>query len=492
MTGQQTEHKKESSLKGANQRRDRVIFDAACALVIGLFIWAAEPGVLELQSNHAQRAYYNLLVQGFSAGQLNLKIAVPPELAQMADPYDPANQAHTATVWDMSYYKGKLYIYYGVTPALVLYWPYEALTGRYLPDAFAIAIFLMAGFMIAARLIYSIWRRYFADVSVWVPAAGTFAMGAAIVALELGWPWYRVTEVAVSCGFTFSMLALLAVWRAMDEPKRPVAWLLLASLSYGLAVGARPSLLFGAIILMIPVARAWCVAAGQDARRRAGFLAAAAIGPITAVGLGLMLYNYLRFDNPFEFGFFYQVTSYRASTGVQFSPHYFWFDVWFYFLQPMQWSSHFPFLQLMPALTSLPPHYLETGTSYGGIMLVGYPMMWLALAAPLAWKSRPPAEASALRWFTTGAFLLFLICGVTICFYFCGFTRYELDFLPGLMVLSVIGILGLERAPVDTGGWRPIARWGWCLLLVCSLIFYFFMSVPKLTAIVRSVCWLFR
>ena len=132
MTG--TESKKQSALKGDPWRRDRVIFDAVCALVIGLFIWAAEPGVLELQSQHAQRAYYNLLVQGFSAGQLNLKIAVPPELAQMADPYDPANTNHTATVWDMSYYKGKLYIYYGVTPAVVLYWPYTALTGRYLPD----------------------------------------------------------------------------------------------------------------------------------------------------------------------------------------------------------------------------------------------------------------------------------------------------------------------------------------------------------------------
>ena len=223
-----------------------------------------------------------------------------------------------------------------------------------------------------------------------------------------------------------------------------------------------------------------------------GILSAAAIGPITAVGLGLMLYNYLRFDSPFEFGFFYQVTSYRASTGVQFSLHYFWFNVWFYFLQPMQWVSHFPFLQMIPAFTTLPPHYLETGTSYGGIMLASYPMMWLALAAPLAWKGRLSAEASALRWFVTGALLLFLICGLTICLYFCGFTRYELDFLPGLMVLSVLGILGIERALAGAGGWQVSVRWGWRLLLVCSLIFFLLMSVPKLTAIVRSVEWLFR
>jgi hypothetical protein len=33
--------------------------------------------------------YYNLLVQGFRAGQLSLKKEVPPGLAQLADPYDP-------------------------------------------------------------------------------------------------------------------------------------------------------------------------------------------------------------------------------------------------------------------------------------------------------------------------------------------------------------------------------------------------------------------
>lgn len=67
------------------QRRGRTIFDAVCAVVIGLFIFAAEPGVLELQSHHAQRAYYNQLIDGFRAGQLNLKAGAAPGFDKLAD-----------------------------------------------------------------------------------------------------------------------------------------------------------------------------------------------------------------------------------------------------------------------------------------------------------------------------------------------------------------------------------------------------------------------
>ena len=37
----------------------------------------------------------------------------------------------------------------------------------------------------------------------------------------------------------------------------------------------------------------------------------AAAGPIILIGLGLMFYNALRFDNPFEFGWRYQLSGDR-------------------------------------------------------------------------------------------------------------------------------------------------------------------------------------
>ena len=258
------------------QWKSHAILGMVCALVIGIFAWSAEPGFLELASPCAEDSYYNLLVQGFRAGQLNVKREAPPGLAQLADPYDPATNA--SYVWDkrylsyeMSYYKGKLYLYFGVTPALVLFWPYVALTGHYLLHKDAVVIFFAMSFLLAAGLLRAVWRHYFPEVSIWVAAVGMLTLGLATGMLEI-LSRCGVWEVAISCGFAFVMLTLGAIWCALREPKRQVMWLALASLAYGLSVGARPSLLFGGIILLIPVARAWCAATEPGSRRRAGIV----------------------------------------------------------------------------------------------------------------------------------------------------------------------------------------------------------------------------
>ena len=420
-------------------------------------------------------------MQGFRAGQLNVKREAPPGLAQLADPYDPAVNA--SYVWDsalsvacdMSYYKGKLYLYFGVTPALVLFWPYVALTGHYLLHKDAVVIFYALGFLVAAGLLCAVWRRYFPEVSVWVAAAGILTLGLATGTLEVLSLCCDVYEVAISCGFAFTMLALAAIWCALHEPKRQVLWLLLASLAYGLAIGSRPSLLFGVIILLVPVAQAWRAATEPGSRRRVGLLLVAAVGPVMLIGLGLMLYNSLRFDSPFEFGWHYQLNDYRQNTAQQFSLHYLWFNFRFYFLEPMRWSGHFPFLKAVPLLP-LPSGHLGLGEA----------LQWDTeqLSAGVAGLGR---AAGMERQAGGGGFRLTLVCGGCV-FAFCDLCvdplplffshgRYELDFLPALMLLAVIGILGLERALAGLPVWRRIARWGWCLLLAYSVVFNLLASV---------------
>ena len=52
-----------------------------------------------------------------------------------------------------------------------------------------------------------------------------------------------------------------------------------------------------------------------------------------------------------------------------------------------------------------------------------------------------------------------------------------MDFLPALLLLAVIGILGLERALADRPSWRRAARWGWGLMLGVSVVFNVLASV---------------
>ena len=69
-------------------------------------------------------------------GHTNLDLPVPDELAQMSNPYDSdlrgqvAGRIDIPIYWDHAFYKGKYYCYFGVVPAILLFIPYQLLTGK--------------------------------------------------------------------------------------------------------------------------------------------------------------------------------------------------------------------------------------------------------------------------------------------------------------------------------------------------------------------------
>ena len=396
------------------------LLGVVCALVIGVYAWSANSGVLELMGSGAQDSYYNLLVRGFREGHLNVKREVPPELGD--PPLFKWEQNYGLD--DLSYYKGKLYLYFGVTPAVALFWPYVALTGHYLLHKDATFIFFSAGFLAGAGLLWAIWRRYFKEIGVGVVAAGTLALGLANFAPTiLG--RCDVYEVAVSCGYALTMLALAGVWCALHDERRTWRWLAGASLAYGLAVGARPSLLLGGIILLAPVLQAW------REKGRVWPLLLAAVCPMAAIGTGLMIYNALRFDNPLEFGQRYQLP---LDVHHQFSLRYLWFNFQVGFLDPARLSGRFPFVDDV-ALPAQPGGYCNVHHPFG--ILTNTPVVWLALAAPLAWRRGLEEAQAKLGWFLGAVALLFGVCALTLGLHDSMCLRYEMEFVSPLLMLAV-------------------------------------------------------
>jgi hypothetical protein len=151
------------------------------------------------------------------------------------------------------------------------------------------------------------------------------AVGALALGLATGVPVLlsrcSVYEVPISCGYMLTVLALGAIWLALHEPRRRGRWVTTASLAYGLALGARPSLLFGAVILLVPVIQAW------RERQSIWLLVIAAVAPVTLAGLALMLYNTRRFGNPLEFGLHYQLASERQDMQRLLDPRYLWYNL---------------------------------------------------------------------------------------------------------------------------------------------------------------------
>jgi tetratricopeptide (TPR) repeat protein len=111
----------------------------------------------------------------------------------------------------------------------------------------------------------------------------------------------------------------------------------------------------------------------------------------------------------------------------------------------------------------------------------------LALAAPLGWQGRSAEARCILRGFLAAVALLSGICALTIGLYCVAYFRYEVDFLPTLVLLAVVGILGLEHAlaPTSESGlvgrpvWRGVVRWGWGLLLGFSVAFNLLASAER-------------
>jgi tetratricopeptide (TPR) repeat protein len=432
-----------------------------CLAIMGLWVWIVEPAGLD---SHSDKPYYNLLVQGFQAGQLNLKLEAPAKLAHLADPYDPAANSPCwvdgVSLHDTSYYQGKLYMYFGVTPAVTLFWPYAALTGRYLSQEVAVLIFCAAGFLASAGLLYALWRRCFPGAGFGVVLAGVVALGLAS-GLPMLMSRSSVYEVAISCGYAFVMVSLACVWGVRARPTQAGWWLAGASLAYGLAVGARPNLLFGAGLLLIPPVQAW--RNGQRPWR----LGLAAAGPLLGIGLALMVYNQLRFGNPLEFGHHYQLDL-EHRTVQDFSLRYLWFNGLVYFLNPVHWSLAYPFVR-EGILTAVPKGYSTVELGFN--ILADVPVVWLGLAALPLWRAKP-----ALRGFLAATACFGAASMLTLCCFVAANDRYEVEFLPALVLLGVVGILNLEQAP---GRRRWLVRSGWGLLLVFSAGFNLVHAVER-------------
>ena len=410
------------------------------AVTAGLLIVAALAALLAASRPYswarpAASEPYNQMVEGFRAGHLWLPQAAPPALASAPNPYDFATyRPYLAPPWnltDLSYYHGHLFAYFGATPALLVFWPWRLLTGGPVHQAYAVLLFCVVGYAAALGLALAAWRRYFPAVGPWAGPVLAVLLGS-VTTLPVFIVRPGLYEVAISCGFALVMLGLAGLWNAWHRPAGQAGWLAAASLAYGLAVGARPTLLFGAAILLLPVAGAW------SRRGEPGVswlrLALAALVPILAVGVGLAAYNQARFGSPLQFGHAYQLSGNDVTGQSSFGLPFLWDNVRLYFLAPPRWHAGFPFVwePVLPRLSALHlPVEFFLGT------LVAFPVLLAGALAPRARAVRPALAA---------LLLLFAATAVPICFYAGATSRYLLDFLPALVLLAALGILASAAA----------------------------------------------
>lgn len=330
--------------------------------------------------------------------------------------------------WDHAFYKGRYYMYFGVVPVFLLFIPFKLITGASLTTYHATQVFVgmsIIGLFLFFRLLS---KRFFPKLSF----AVYLFLGAAVSVTSMvhcvAKPAMYMT--AFSSAFCMEIWSVYfyvkAVWATDNEHEnRAIFRAFLGALFGALAFGCRPSIALGNLIV-IP-----CLIVFLREHKFSGkmFLKlVAAATPYIIIGALLMLYNYARFENPFEFGQSYQLTvadqtaygsllSRLSARGLLNGATY--------------------FLTRSEDLTAAFPHIVEGGVFYT------YPVFGVGLFALTNKKTR-----SAIR---TNKFVLFLLggiftIGVIIMMdivwtpYLLGRYREDMMWLLGMLVFLSVGM----------------------------------------------------
>lgn len=441
-------------------------------IVMVVYGWYALNGRFSNQS--LSDDYYRQLADAFRHGQLALLAQPDPALAALENPYEPGARLGIPYPWDVSYYGGKYYLYWGPAPVLG-----QILLEAILPfEVHAAALVIFFASALACSLfgiLYALWQRYFRGLSLWAFSAvlATVALGNPIL-----WILSRpaVYEVAILAGQFF---LVAGIWLALPVLfRRPVSGLRLglAGVFWALAVGSRATMAIPVIALAATCGVALLRQAGKPFAKWAALFVPLALG-----AMALMGYNYTRFGSVFEFGEHYQLTGFDQfhNRGQFFSPAYLGANLYNYLLNPFDPVKRFPFILPVKSTTALP--FFVPGTYWPqkvtGI-LIGLPFLYAII--PWLWCILAPGKRNridpALRRFS----LLLLLVGFLefslLLFFLSNNMRYAFDCIPTLLMLSAIaawGMLARLREHPEYG-W---VRWLIAAWMLASVLFSLLLGI---------------
>ena len=342
------------------------------------YIWTATNGTYSFNFHNVPYRQYNLLADSFFRGRLDLPVKVPAGLLALPNPYDPtANREYRWKGFhDVSLYKGKIYFYFGPTPVVTLYMPYRFLTKLAMPDNFASMFFMYGVFIWGALLLFHLKNKYFQQLPEWILLTAISVLAFANIGPFLSRN-PAIYEIAVSSACFFLTGAVYFLCKAVSSEETNLKMLKIGSLFLGLATGGRFYFLIASILLILLIFLEKSKTNFNIGNIFKTNFGKSLILPFLICLLILFAYNYVRFDNIFENGNKYQVTSFNAKF---FSLASIVPNLYSYFLQPPTISSTFPFIY---ANHWRPPFMLSEGLERIIGLPLGVPFLLLLFFAPV-------------------------------------------------------------------------------------------------------------
>jgi hypothetical protein len=261
--------------------------------------------------------FYNAQALAFKKLRLSLPIKPSEKLKKLDNPYDRQKLNENLSfmkgdfVLDLSYYKEKYYIYFGITPVLLLYLPFLIITGKFILDSAAVLLFSILAFLSAFIFLNKLLERFNINKSFVFNILTVLCLG-----ICCGCPFIistpRVYEAAVICASFLGLLSYLFLLFYLKN-KEKTRFLFLSGLCAALAVGARPFYVFVILTQIFVFVDFKRLFSKEELGKYAYYFI-----PVLIYGFLLALYNFLRFDNPFEFGFKYGLFIEALNTPIEY------------------------------------------------------------------------------------------------------------------------------------------------------------------------------
>lgn len=423
-------------------------------LIILIYLWFVSAGkwtVLAQTTN-----YYDQLASSFQKGHLFLSATPSPALLALSNPYDPIARINIQTPIDVSLYNGKFYLYFGSVPALILAIIKQVIY-KEIGDQYIVFVSIIGIYVFQCLLILSLWNRFFRHTPIWTVLICILLTGLVNPLLYM-LVTARVYEASITAGQFFFAGGLYFAVTAIDTRSFSLGRLALAGQFWACALGSRMilALPIGFMSLMVLF---WIIKTSCQAKTNQTIQAAAAFILTFALGIACLgWYNYARFDSVFETGFNYQLLAINLQKEHK---NIFTFasvpqNLYNYLLNPPRTLGTFPFISANSAnkKNSIIP-FIKLPEIYNGEQITGLiysvPFSLFAIIPFISLFAKSGKLHSLnevleknncmnfINWISIGLMGSFILAFAPLLLFFWATMRYMGDFIPSLILLSIIG-----------------------------------------------------
>ena len=363
----------------------------------------------EVGGDNAQQ--YADLARAIAHGQVYLEDEPPQWLKDMDTPYDKGarDEAQKETgesyLFDVAFFNGHYYVYFGVVPVFIFYLPFYLLTGANFPTAIGVLIATIAFIVGITALLHRFAKYHFKQINLGVFILCQVAVVCCSGVLYLlKFPTFY--SLPIACSLALCVWGIYFWMRGRSSRNRCLNFLV-GSLCMALIFGCRPQLVLLSF-LAFPLFWKTYIKEKRLLSREGACEFACLVAPYVAVVGLLLFYNYIRFGSLFDFGANYNLTVHdmtkRGLSLGRIAPALFSF-----FFQTANITGVFPYLQSVNFDTTFVGQTVREVT-FGGIFAC-LPILWTLLFSRSAIKLRNAQRKSRT---TTGVIMTLIISGFFI------------------------------------------------------------------------------